>query len=96
MTAEEARNKTKGRIMEFIPLQYGRVMADIEKCIAEGNFVLYTNENLYSENKQKLIEDGFKVSPGNGSMDGYASYKISWKDDDKKNTKKSFFSFRKR
>ena len=87
MTAQEANSKTKAKIMEFIPLQYDRVIRDIEKCIAVGNFDCWTSEELYPENKQKLIDGGFKVKPDNLSQ-----YKISW-GDDKKNTKKRFFSF---
>lgn len=89
MTAKEANSKTKAKIMEFIPLQYDRIMADIEKCIAEGKFDCWTGEDLYPENKQKLLDDGFKIRSGDGF---FSRYRISWKDD-KKETKKRFFFF---
>jgi len=92
MTAQEANQKTKKRIMELIPLQYDRVMADIEKCIAEGNFVCWTSENLYPENQQKLIDEGYKVKYDSNCYSS-TNYKISWEDE--KPVKKSRFSFRK-
>jgi hypothetical protein len=92
MTAQEANQKTKRRIMELIPLQYDRVMEEIEKRITSGDFTCYTNDDLYSENKEKLIQNGFKVRYTN-DYDSY--YKISWKDD-KKGVKKNRFTFWKR
>jgi hypothetical protein len=99
MTAAEANNKTKAKIMEFIPLQYDRVMADIERRISGGYFTycyVYfgADVDLYPENRQRLIDDGFKLRCGDGAIDGYASYIISWGND--KEDKKSFFSFFKR
>lgn len=89
MTAQEANSKTKAKIMEFIPLQYDRIMENIEKCIAEGYFVYGSTEELYPENKQKLIDNGFKIRSGDGY---FTRNKISW-GNDKKDAKKRFFSF---
>jgi hypothetical protein len=92
MNAKEANAKTKIRMQELIPFQYDSIMRQIEECIDSGKFVLYTAEYLYPENKEKLIQEGYKVK---GIYDDYSNFKISWKDD-KKDSKKSGLSFWKR
>ena len=73
MNAAEANAKTISIRATFIPSQYDRITLEIQKNVESGKFYCVIDESLYPENKELLIEQGFKVKWINDYR-----YKITW------------------
>ena len=61
LTAQEAYDLATSAVNQHIQTQYKSIMTGIEEQAEAGKFIFDTPK-LYEENKEKLIELGYKVT----------------------------------
>ncbi len=76
ISASEARKKTENNINNCATKELSEIMKQIDKAIANGNFLISNDGYLQSQTRKKLEELGYKVETGSQYNEGY--YSVSW------------------